>query len=77
MRLSIEQMRTLKPLATVKLAQKIIVKSTVVAIATLALFFASDLVLSQSAAAYPFGRNRRHQKLLEKLQAELFVPTVT
>ena len=47
-------MRTLKPLATVELAQKIIVKSTVVAIATLAIFFASDLVLSQSAAAYPF-----------------------
>ena len=46
-------MRTLKTLATV-IARKIIVKSTIVAIATLAIFFASDLVLSQSAEAYPF-----------------------
>ncbi|MEL6495154.1 MAG: apocytochrome f [Cyanobacteria bacterium J06623_7] len=47
-------MRTLKPLALLKLAKDIITKSTVVAIATVALFFASDLAVSQSAAAYPF-----------------------
>lgn len=47
-------MRTLKPLAIVRLAKEIIAKSTVVAIATMAIFFASDLVISQSAAAYPF-----------------------
>lgn len=47
-------MRTLKPLAIAKLVKEIIAKSTVVAIATVAIFFASDLVISQSAAAYPF-----------------------
>ena len=47
-------MRTLKPLAIVRLAKEIIAKSAVVAIATIAIFFASDLVISQSAAAYPF-----------------------
>ena len=47
-------MRTLKPLALLKFAKDIITKSTVVAIATVAIFFASDLGVSQSAAAYPF-----------------------
>ncbi len=47
-------MRTLKPLAIAKLVKEIIAKSTVVAIATVAIFLASDLVISQSAAAYPF-----------------------
>lgn len=47
-------MRTLKPLAIVRLAKEIIAKSAVVAIATVAIFFASDLAVSQSAAAYPF-----------------------
>ena len=47
-------MRTLKPLALLKFAKDIITKSTVVAIATIAIFFASDLAISQSAAAYPF-----------------------
>ena len=47
-------MRTLKPLALLKFAKDIITKSTVVAIATVAIFFASDLAVSQSAAAYPF-----------------------
>ena len=47
-------MRTLKSLAVLKFAKDIITKSTVVAIATVAIFFASDLAVSQSAAAYPF-----------------------
>jgi apocytochrome f len=47
-------MRTLKPLAVLKFAKDIIAKSTVVAIATMAIFLASDLAVSQSAAAYPF-----------------------
>ncbi|MEO1670123.1 MAG: apocytochrome f [Cyanobacteria bacterium J06631_2] len=47
-------MRTLKPLALLKFAKDIITKSAVVAIATVAIFFASDLAVSQSAAAYPF-----------------------
>jgi apocytochrome f len=47
-------MRTLKPLAWGKFAKEIITRTTVVAIATLAIFFASDLAISQSAAAYPF-----------------------
>ena len=47
-------MRTLKPLALLKFAKDIISKSTLVAIATVAIFFASDLAISQSAAAYPF-----------------------
>ena len=47
-------MRTLKPLALMKFAKDIITKSAVVAIATVAIFFASDLAVSQSAAAYPF-----------------------
>ena len=47
-------MRTLKPLALLKFAKDIITKTTVVAIATVAIFFASDLAVSQSADAYPF-----------------------
>ena len=47
-------MRTLKSLAVLKFAKDIITKSAVVAIATVAIFFASDLVVAQSAAAYPF-----------------------
>ncbi|MEL6930188.1 MAG: apocytochrome f, partial [Cyanobacteria bacterium J06600_6] len=47
-------MRTLKPLALLKFAKDVITKSAVVAIATVAIFFASDLAVSQSAAAYPF-----------------------
>ena len=47
-------MRTLKPLALLKFAKDVIAKSTVVAIATVAIFFASDVAISQSAAAYPF-----------------------
>ncbi|MEL6502227.1 MAG: apocytochrome f [Cyanobacteria bacterium J06623_1] len=47
-------MRTLKPLALLKFAKDVITKSAVVAIATVAIFFASDLAVSQSASAYPF-----------------------
>ena len=47
-------MRTLKPLAVLNFAKAVIAKSAVVAIATVAIFFASDLAVSQSAAAYPF-----------------------
>ena len=47
-------MRTLKPLTLVNFVKEIIAKSTVIAIATVAIFFASDLVIAQSAAAYPF-----------------------
>ncbi len=47
-------MRTLKPLAVLKFAKDIITKTTIVAIATVAIFFASDFALCQSAAAYPF-----------------------
>jgi apocytochrome f len=47
-------MRTLKPLALFKFAKDIITKSTVVAIATVAIFFASGLTVSPAAAAYPF-----------------------
>ena len=47
-------MRTLKLLAMIKLAKKVIAKSAVIAIATVAIFFASDVAISQSAAAYPF-----------------------
>jgi apocytochrome f len=44
----------LKPLALLKFAKDIIAKSTVVAIATVAIFFASGLAVSPSANAYPF-----------------------
>ncbi|BAZ45819.1 cytochrome f [Chondrocystis sp. NIES-4102] len=54
LRLLIEQMRTLKPLTVLQSVKAIITKSTVVAIATVAIFFASDLAITQSAAAYPF-----------------------
>ena len=47
-------MRTLKPLAVLKFAKDIITKTTLVAIATVAIFLTSDLAVSQSAAAYPF-----------------------
>jgi apocytochrome f len=47
-------MRTLKPLAVLKFAKDIITKTTIVAIATVAIFLTSDLAVSQSAAAYPF-----------------------
>ena len=47
-------MRNPKSLAIVKFAKQVIARSAVVAIATLTIFLASDLVLSQSAAAYPF-----------------------
>jgi apocytochrome f len=47
-------MRTLTPLAIVNFAKDIITKFTVVAIATVAIFFASNFALCQSAAAYPF-----------------------
>lgn len=47
-------MRTLKPLALLKFAKDIITKTTIVAIATVAIFLTSDLAVSQSAAAYPF-----------------------
>jgi len=47
-------MRTLNPLALVRLAKEIITKSAVLAIATIAIFLASDVAISQSAAAYPF-----------------------
>ena len=46
-------MRTLT-LALIKFAREIIAKSAVVAIATVAIFFTSGLVVAQSAAAYPF-----------------------
>ena len=54
MRLLIKQMRTFKPLAVIELAKKVIAKSAIVAIATVAIFFASDVAISQSAGAYPF-----------------------
>jgi len=41
-------------LALLKFAKDIITKSAVVAIATVAIFFVSDLAVSQSASAYPF-----------------------
>ena len=47
-------MRTLTPLRWVGLTRKILTKAVVVAIATVAIFLASDLAMSQSAAAYPF-----------------------
>jgi apocytochrome f len=47
-------MRTLKPLAVLKFAKDIITKTTIVAIATVAIFLTSDLAVSQSAIAYPF-----------------------
>ncbi len=47
-------MRTLTPLIWVRFAREILTKVTVVAIATVAIFFASDMVMAQSAAAYPF-----------------------
>ena len=47
-------MRTLKPLAAIKLAKEIFTKAAIVAIATVAIFLASDVAISQSAAAYPF-----------------------
>ncbi|MGL5942887.1 MAG: cytochrome f [Waterburya sp.] len=47
-------MRTLKPLAVLKSVKEILAKSTVIAIATVAIFFASDLAIAQSAGAYPF-----------------------
>ena len=46
-------MRTLT-LALMKFAKEIIAKSTVVMLATVAIFFASNLVMVQPAAAYPF-----------------------
>lgn len=47
-------MRTLTPLAWMRFAKQIITKTTVVALATIAIFLASDVAISQSAAAYPF-----------------------
>jgi apocytochrome f len=47
-------MRTLKPLALLKFAKDIITKSTVVAIATVAIFLTNGVTLAPSAAAYPF-----------------------
>ena len=47
-------MRTYIKLAMVRFAKGAIAKFMVVAIATVAIFLASDLVLPQSAAAYPF-----------------------
>jgi apocytochrome f len=47
-------MRTLKPLAVLKSVKEILAKFAVVAIATVAIFFASDLAIAQSAGAYPF-----------------------
>lgn len=41
-------------LALIQFAKEIIAKSTVVVLATVAVFFASDLVMAQSAVAYPF-----------------------
>ena len=54
LRLLTKEMRTLNPLALRKFAKEIITKTALVAIATVAIFFASDLAVSQSAAAYPF-----------------------
>ena len=47
-------MKTITPLAWDKLAKQIITRTTVIATVTIAIFFASDLAVSQSAAAYPF-----------------------
>ena len=44
----------MNPLALVRLAKEIITKSAVLAITTIAIFLASDVAISQSAAAYPF-----------------------
>lgn len=44
----------MNPLALLRLAKEIITKSVVLAIATIAIFLASDVAISQSAAAYPF-----------------------
>jgi apocytochrome f len=47
-------MRTLTPQTWVRFARQILTKATLVAIATLTIFLASDMVMVQSAAAYPF-----------------------
>jgi apocytochrome f len=47
-------MRTLKPLAALQSVKEILAKSAVIAIATVVIFFASDLAIAQSAGAYPF-----------------------
>ncbi|MGF1539391.1 MAG: cytochrome f [Pleurocapsa sp.] len=47
-------MRTLTPLTWVRFAREILTKATLVAIATVVIFVASDMVIAQSAAAYPF-----------------------
>ncbi len=47
-------MRTLTPLAWVRLAKEIFTKATLVGIATVAIFLASDVAIPQSVAAYPF-----------------------
>jgi apocytochrome f len=47
-------MRTSKPLTVLQSVKEILTKSAVVAIATVAIFFASDLAIAQSAGAYPF-----------------------
>ena len=54
MRLLTKEMRTPIKLTMGKLAQDTIAKVLVVAIATVAIFLASDIALPQSAAAYPF-----------------------
>ncbi len=43
-----------RPLAWLPTAKRIIIKTVLVAIATVAIFLASDVAISQSAAAYPF-----------------------
>jgi apocytochrome f len=47
-------MRTLTPQTWVRFARQILTKATLVAIATVTIFLASDMVMAQSAAAYPF-----------------------
>ena len=47
-------MRTLTPLAWVRLAKEILTKAAIVAMATVAIFVASDVAIPQSVAAYPF-----------------------
>lgn len=47
-------MRTPKPFSIGRLATQVMSKTLVIAIATIAVFFTSDLALPQAASAYPF-----------------------
>ncbi|VEP14700.1 Cytochrome f [Hyella patelloides LEGE 07179] len=49
-----QEMRTPAPLILGRLAKQTVTKTLVIAIAAIAVFFASDLALPQAASAYPF-----------------------